>query len=327
MSATPNKTLPLIGHAEVAAFAETNVNLPSEFVAEYRARVNSLRDALEAKIAADPAYAVVRAVNAGSLAKGTALRTTSDFDLAVYLRPDRIPLDRRQLSGWLVERLKEARPQLNDSQFRPLDHCVSIEYKDGRTVDVVPILDAGDGTGDGDLIRKDTGERIRTNIRKHVEFVRRRKARLPIHYRQVIRLVKWWSEQRKHDDQSFRFKSYLAELVCAHLFDAGVDFANYPDTLAQIFAYIKKSGLLEPIIFQDYYKRSEAPSSVHGRMTVVDAVNPNNNIVSDYSETNRLAIVAAASTALDAIVYAEYTPHRSEAVAAWREVLGGQFRG
>lgn len=327
MSATPSTTVPLIGHAEVAAFAETNVNLPHEFVVEYRARVNSLRDALEAKVAADPAYAVVRAVNAGSLAKGTALRTTSDFDLAVYLRPDRIPQDPRQLSGWLVERLKEARPQLSDSQFRPLDHCVSIEYKDGRTVDVVPILDAGDGTGDGDLIRKDTGERIRTNIREHVEFVRRRKARLPVHYRQVVRLVKWWAEQRKLEHQSFRFKSYLAELICAHRFDAGVDFTNYPDALAQIFAYIKKSGLLEPIMFEDYYKRSEVPTSVYGRMTVIDAVNPNNNIVSDYSEANRVAIVAAASTTLDAIVYAEYTPHRGEAVAAWREVLGGQFRG
>ena len=319
--------LPLIGHAEVAVFAETNVNLPHDFVVEYRARVNSLRNALETKIAADPAYALVRAVNAGSLAKGTALRTTSDFDLAVYLRPDLIPQDPRQLSTWLVQRLKEARPQLDDRQFRPLNHCVSIEYKDGRTVDVVPILDAGNGTGDGDLIRKDTGQRIHTNIRKHIEFVRRRKARLPVHYRQVIRLVKWWSEQVKDEDEGFRFKSYLAELLCAHLFDAGVDFTNYPDALAHIFAYIKKSGLLEPIIFEDYYKRSAVPSSAHGRMTIIDAVNPSNNIVSDYSEGNRLAIVKAASAALDAIVYAEYTANKSEAIAAWREVLGGQFRG
>jgi len=327
VSSTPSQTVPLIGHAEVAAFADTNVNLPYEYVVEYRARVNSLRDALEAKIAADPAYALVRAVNAGSLAKGTALRTTSDFDLAVYLRPDRIPQDPRQLSSWLVDRLKEARPQLNDSQFQPLDHCVSIEYKDGRTVDVVPILDAGDGSGDGDLIQKDTGERVATNIRNHIDFVRRRKARLPVHYRQVIRLVKWWAEQLKSDESSFRLKSYLGELICAHLFDKGGDLTNYPNALAQVFAYIKKSGLAEPIIFEDYYKRSAVPSSAYGRMTVIDAVNPKNNIVSDYSESNRAAVENAASAALDAIVYAEYTPHKAEAIAAWREVLGGQFRG
>src|SRR5947209_192725 len=83
-----SQTAPLIGHGEVVAFATSTVNMPPEAVRDYRTRVNSLRDALETKIAADAAYALVRALQAGSLAKGMALRTTSDFDLAVYVRPD-----------------------------------------------------------------------------------------------------------------------------------------------------------------------------------------------------------------------------------------------
>lgn len=329
MSSSPTDTASLIGHAEIVAFAESHVNLPHSKVTEYRERVNSLRASLEAKIAADPAYAVVRVRNAGSLAKGTALRTTSDFDLAVYVRPDSVPQDPTRLSSWLVARLKEARPQLDDDQFEIHDHCVSIVYKDGRRVDIVPILDAGDGSGDGDLIRKDTGDKVRTNVSRHIEFVRVRKVRCPVHYRQVIRLLKWWAAQQKAQDETFRFKSYFAELLCSHLLDTGADFSSYPEALASIFTYIKVTGLTTPIIFEDYYERSVVPDSVHGIITVIDAVNPENNIMRDYTENNRRAIVTAASAALDAIDYAEFIPshQRNDAIAAWTEILGHQFRG
>ena len=324
---TPTGITSIIGHAEIAAFADSNINLQHSKVIEYRERVNSLRDSLRAKIAADPAYAVVRVLNAGSLAKGSALRNTSDFDLAVYLRPGAVPEDPTQLASWLVARLKEARPQLEDDQFELRDHCVSILYKDGRRVDIVPILDSGDGSGDGDLIRKDTGAKVRTNVRRHIEFVRVRKARCPVHYRQVIRLLKWWAVQQKGRDENFRFKSYFAELLCSHLLDTGTDFSSYPNALASIFTYIQVTGLTTPIIFEDYYQRSAVPDSVHGIITVIDAVNPQNNVMRDYTETNRRAIVSAAGAALDAIDYAEYVPKRAEAVAAWAEILGGQFMG
>jgi hypothetical protein len=204
---------------------------------------------------------------------------------------------------------------------------LELNVKDGRKVDIVPILDAGDGSGDGDLIRKDTGARVRTNIPRQLEFIRTRKARLPVHYRQVIRLLKWWAEQLKREDDSVRFKSYLSELVCAHLLDRGVVFTSYPDALASIFSYIKTSGLTEPIIFADYYERATVPRAAHGIMTVIDPVNPSNNIVSDYTERNRQTIVTAASRALDAIDFAEYAATTGEAVTAWAEVLGPQFRG
>ena len=206
---TPTGITSIIGHAEIAAFANSNINLQHSKVIEYPERVNSLRDSLRAKIAADPAYAVVRVLDAGSLAKGTALRNTSDFDLAVYLRPGAVPETQRSSHTWLVARLKEARPQLEDDQFELRDHCVSLVYKDGRRVDIVPILNAGDGSGDGDLIRKDTGAKVHTNVRRHIEFVRVRKARCPVHYPQVIRLLKWWAVQQQGRDKNFSLQELL----------------------------------------------------------------------------------------------------------------------
>jgi SMODS domain-containing protein len=323
----PSNILPIIGHDQVVSFAVGKVNMPADRVHEYRSRVGALRDRLEAKIEADPSYALVRALFCGSLAKGTALRITSDFDMAVYLKPDRVPADERQLAAWLIERLKEARPNLADDQFQRQDHCVRILYRDGRKVDVVPVLDAGDGTGDGDLIHKNTGVRVRTNVRKQLEFIRLRKSRCPVHYRQVIRLIKWWVHELKMTNPDFKFKSYLTELICARLLDDGIDMIDYPEALAAFFSYIVESGLRRPVIFEDYYRRSAVPANAHGIMTVIDPVNPSNNIVGQYTDFDRGAIVAAAQAALDAVDEAAFAAGKGQAVAAWRDVLGTGFQG
>jgi tRNA nucleotidyltransferase (CCA-adding enzyme) len=323
----PNDIIPIVGQEQVLSFAVSRVNMPVDQVQEYRNRVGALRDRLEAKIKADPSYALVRALFCGSLAKGTALRTTSDFDMAVYLKPDRVPTDERELSPWLIDRLKEARPSLADDQFQRQEHCVRILYRDGRKVDVVPVIDAGDGSGDGHVIHKNSGARVLTNVRRQLEFIRLRKSRCPVHYRQVIRLVKWWVQEQKIANADFKFKSYLAELICARQLDAGTDLTGYPEALAGFFSYIVESGLRRPVIFEDYYRRSAVPASAHGVMTVIDPVNPSNNVVRQYTEADRQTVVAAAQGALDALDEAAYAAGKGQAVSAWRDVLGTGFQG
>lgn len=326
MSQNSPSVIPFIGHQQIADFADVRVNLPFEKVREFRDRVNSLRDRLEAKIAADPAYAIVRALHSGSVAKGTALRTVNDFDLAVYLKPDQVPGDDRLLASWLIARLKEARPQLADDQFVPEAHCVTIVYRDGTKVDVVPVLDLGDGSADGHLIQKDTGIRVLTNVRRHLEFIRERKKRVPVHFRQVVRLVKFWIRLQNTADSNFRLKSFLAELLCAHLLDQGVDMSDYAEALGAFFEYVVRSGLREVVVFDDYHK-SSAVTVAKGVITVIDPVNPDNNVAATYTEIDRRRIVDGAQAALDAIDYAAYASTKREALAAWREVLGTGFQG
>lgn len=300
---------PIIGHQQIADFADARVNLPFDKVRQFRDRVNGLRDSLEAKIAADPGYAIVRTLHSGSVAKGTALRTVNDFDLAVYLKPDQVPADDRLLGSWLIARLKEARPRLADDQFVPQAHCVTIAYRDGTKIDVVPVLDVGDGGADGYLIEKDTGEQVLTNVRRHLEFIRARKKRVPVHFRQVIRLAKYWIRIRKTDDADFRFKSFLAEMLCAHLLDQGVEMSDYAVALGAFFEYVVRSGLRETVVFDDYYDSSAVPVA-QGVITVIDPVNPGNNVAARYTDQDRERIVHAARAALDAIDYATYVPTR-----------------
>ena len=75
-----------VTHDVLASFAADKVNLPPDRVKAYREQSNRVRERLEKHIAAHPDFALVKMLNSGSVAKGTALATSSDMDLAVYVR-------------------------------------------------------------------------------------------------------------------------------------------------------------------------------------------------------------------------------------------------
>ena len=81
--------MPEIEHHDLVLFADQKVNLKKDEVDDQRAQVNRLRDRIEAKIAVTPGYGLVKSLHAGSVAKGTALSSVNDRDLAVTSVPNR----------------------------------------------------------------------------------------------------------------------------------------------------------------------------------------------------------------------------------------------
>ncbi len=81
-------------HRDIARFAGERVNLRREDAAELRAQGNRLRDRLDGYLADHPDFELRKMLLSGSLAKGTALKTISDFDVACYVSsisaPDRV---------------------------------------------------------------------------------------------------------------------------------------------------------------------------------------------------------------------------------------------
>ncbi|WP_280328846.1 hypothetical protein [Nocardia wallacei] len=82
-----------ITHGDLVAFADRVVNLSHEEAVDRRKQVNTLRERLTKHIDANPGFALVKMLHAGSVAKGTALLTTNDFDVAVYVRQDDAPVE------------------------------------------------------------------------------------------------------------------------------------------------------------------------------------------------------------------------------------------
>jgi hypothetical protein len=320
-----------ITHNIVKAYAEDTVNLKRASATEYRAQVARLRERLKAHIDEHPDYGFVKSRHSGSLAKGTALSTLNDMDLAVYVKAGEAPAAEAELLRWMEERLKEALKPLGlgEDQFVRQDHCVKIEYRgSGLNVDVVPVIYEGEDDDVGYLIRKDTGARVKTSVTQHLEFIRRRKGAHPTDFAQVVRLVKWWIREAKMRDDDFRFKSFMAELICAHLADEGLSLADYPDALEQCFAYIVRTGLEERIAFADYYEALDLPDrSPVAVMEIFDPINADNNVATGYMSQDRDRFVNAASEALNALNEAAYAEGKGRAVECWKRLFGPTFKG
>lgn len=312
-----------ITHENIGRFAEERINLPSETARRHRRQVNLLRERLEVKINEDPSFDLIKMLHAGSVAKGTALRTINDLDVAVYVKAGDTPKADRDLNPWLAKRLAEANPNMKPDQFEPQTHCVTINFRGtGLNVDVVPVLYEGDKEDRGWLVRKHTGERLLTSIPLHLQFMSERKKRYGNGYTQLIRIVKWWKRE-----QSLRFKSFMIELLWARLAATGISLSDYPSALEDFFVYIIKSGLKERVFFTDHYSARSLPTGNTGVIEIFDPVNANNNVAKNYEEADRQAIIDAAQQAFDALCEARYATTKAEAVDCWQVILGRGFKG
>lgn len=191
----------------------------------------------------------------------------------------------------------------------------------------VPVQCKGDPDDRGYLFAFDGGKPVLTSIPLHLAFIRKRKAQQKDHFAQVVRLVKWWVRLQKSKDQEFRLKSFMTEMIVAHLADSGVSLVDYTIALEKVLGYIVKSRLKTRIAFTDYYPASKLPAPTGKPIEVFDPVNETNNVAAVYDDSHRQKIVNAAQEALEAISEARFTTTCGRAIECWQDVLGSSFRG
>lgn len=319
---------PPISHGDVRQFGIDKVNLPPETVKARRAKVNELRDRLTRWMVDHPDCGIAKSYLSGSLAKGTALVVSSDVDVALYITYSGEKKADRKLSEWIAERLRKAYPQMKPDQIVPQEYSVKIKYKEaGIDVDIVPVFYEGDPQDKGWLVSKKTGRLMLTSIPMHLAFTRKRKDAQKLHFAQIVRLIKWWAAEQKAKNANFRFKSFMVELICAHLADNGQDFSDYRAGMEAFFDYIVSTGLKKRIAFKDNYPVTDLPAALTDPVQIFDPVNAKNNVASQYTDEHRRLIVEAAQDALDALNEAHTAATKQHAVEMWRVVLGPSFRG
>ena len=313
-----------ISHSDLVSFGQDRVNLPREQVDAYREQASGLRDRLERHVDLNPNFDLVKVRESGSLPKGTALRGSSDMDLAVYVKRAAAPERTPDLVGWMLGLLRGAYSNLDSSQFSSDDTAVRISYRgSGIDVEMVPVLYDGDADDYGELILR-TGKRVRTSIKKHIEFIRTRKSRYPTHFAQVARFLKYWRNVQARST-NLPLTSFSIELLLAYAVDNGISPSNYPAALESFFAMIVKGGLRDRISFPDNYAASELPRARASVVELFDPVNAANNIAADWTEADRSAIIEAAHDALDDVNLARTAPTKEAALAYWRSTFGPEF--
>lgn len=327
---------PYVDHDVLKTFAQNKVNVPKEEAKERRRQVNYLRDRLEVYIADHPDFDLVKLRASGSVAKHTAIRRRkgegSDADVAAYLRVADPEVDVATVLDWLRKRCIEVYGKTKVAEdFVLSDHAVGITMRSsGLKIDVVPVLYTGEPDDKGYLVTSD-GIKVLTSVTLHLQFIQNRKGTAGDAYRELIRLLKAWIRESKSVDPDLRCKSFLIELLVAHLWENGwngepLQVNDYPRAFEQVLSYVVRTGLQEPIVFTDYYKTAEV-SSTTAPIQVWDPVNPENNVASTYTEQNRQRLVNHAKTTVDTISWAAHATSKGDAIDAWRELFGPAFPG
>ena len=102
----------------------------------------------------------------------------------------------------------------------------------------------------------------------------------------MVRLIKFWAKLQKQADENFRFKSFMTELIGAHLADGGMPLNDHPVALSRFFNFLGCDGLRSSIAFADYYKTSDCKTTTDP-IRICDPVNCQNNVATLYKEANR----------------------------------------
>ena len=315
-----------VGHGDIARFAQERVNLPKDAADEYRAQVRRLREKLETYLGEHPDFTLKKMLLSGSLAKGTALRSLNDVDVACYISGADAPEDVPKLLEYLADRLRKAFPNFQPDQVKPQTFSVTVSFRgSGLDVDVVPILYGGDPGWYGKLVSQEDGSLLATCIPRHLEFIRKRKAACENDFAQVARLIKFWAAKVKREREGFRFKSFMIELILSHLADKGLDLSDYPEAMQHFFTYIARSNLRERIVFGDYY-RPDCVAQFTETVQIIDPVNAKNNVSCLYTAAQADAVVETALEAGDAIDAALAAPTKQETVYYWQKVFGPSFQ-
>lgn len=314
-----------VSHSDIAKFADEYINLKRDDVADLREQVWRLRDKLEKYVRDNPDFELRKMLLSGSLAKGTALKSLNDIDVACYVSANKAPSSIGDLIEFLADRLRKAFPNFRHDQVTPNTYSVTVQFiSSGLRVDIVPILYNDDPQWRGYLVSQDNGEKLLTSIPMHLDFTRRRKEANKVHFAQVVRLVKFWVRQRKKEDPEFRLKSFMAELIVAHLADRGLNLSDYPEALAAMFAFIGTDQFKSVMAFADNYSSSSCEAS-DDPIRIWDPVNCENNVAKLYTEAQRERIVDSALDAGDAIDSALRAPTKAATVSYWRKVFGPSF--
>lgn len=330
---------PHVTHDVLATHAAERVNVPKAEAAKRREQVNFLRRRLEQHIDEHPDYDLVKLRASGSVAKHTAIRRRrsegSDADVAAYVRAASVggtSVEEYKLLEWLRDRCIEVYGKTKDAEdFTVSDHAVNITLRGtGLKIDVAPVLYEDEPDDTGYLVTR-SGDRVLTSVTQHLAFINSRKRQAGPGYAELIRLLKAWVRQAKQNDRTLRCKSFLIELIVAYLWDNGwngqpLQVNDYPRAFEQVLAYIVQTELRNPISFTDFYPTTAiTPSS--DPMQVWDPVNPKNNVVRQYSDADRVKLVAIARDAFEEINWAALAPNKGDANAAWRTLFGTTFEG
>lgn len=302
-------------------YYDSNVlRLPGDKRKEYNGQVDRLIDNLRRNVRDKTEIKITKVVKAGSFAKHTILRQTTedpvDVDVVFYISGEDAGTETIQtLTAKIAELLAAQYPTKKVEDFTIQSKAATIAFVgSGLSVDIVPVIEDASRDGYGWQYDIRDGSKTQTCAPCQIKFVYDRK-QADGDFRTLVRLAKKWRNRAEIKP----LKSFAIELIMAHLQDTLGKSASIEQRFRDFLLYIAQTGLTTPISFPE---NSQPVPSFSDKVVVIDPVCSSNNVTSRISEAERKTIVDAAAEAWETANFA--SAENDETV--WKELFGPRFR-
>jgi len=302
-------------------YYDSNVlRLPQDKRTEYHEQVDRLVATLNKNIRGKTKIRVTRVVKAGSFAKFTILRKTTDdpvdVDLVFYVAGRSIDAETlASLCDTIYELLIEIYPNKSIEDFEIQRKAATVTFAgSGLSVDIVPVIEDPSQDGYGWQYDIRDGSRIQTCAPCQIKFVRDRK-NVDTDFRSLVRLGKRWRNYAELKP----LKSFIVELIMAHLQGRDGSSGSIDDRFRRFLGYIAQSGLKDQIQFPE---NTPPFGTFNHPVVIIDPVYSLNNVAARITEDERKQIVARAEEDWETATLASVTDDTEE----WKKIFGPRFK-
>lgn len=309
-----------LNNTQIRYYDSNVLRLPAEKRTEYHAQVDRLVKALTKKFHEQGENKISKVVKAGSFAKYTILRKTSedpvDVDVVFYITGSNAQDETfASLSQSIYDLLMGLYPNKAVEDFEIQRKAATVTFVgSGLGVDIVPVIEDPTRPGYGWQFDIHDGTKVETCAPGQIKFVRDRKD-ADSDFRTLVRLAKKWRNRIELKP----LKSFTIELIMAHVLAKNGKDGSIEKRFRDFLLYIAQYELKEVITFPE---NGLALPAFTDPVVILDPVCNTNNVASRISEKERLEIVAAATEAWETANFAS----AEDNLDVWKELFGPRFK-
>lgn len=305
-------------NTQVRYYDSNVLRLPKDKRETYNAQVDRLIAALRDSLKKQDKINIKRVVKAGSFAKHTILRKTSedaiDVDVVFYISGEKVDEETfSSLSQKIYEALIKLYPNKAVEDFEIQRKAATVTFVGtGLDVDIVPVIENPNKEGYGWQFDRVDGSKTETCAPCQVKFVKDRKDQDP-DFRTLVRLAKRWRTKAECP-----LKSFHIELIMAHVLEMNGKEGSLEKRFRDFLLYIVESGLQDVIKFPENRTISEFTDPV----VILDPVCDTNNVASRITDAEREEIVRIADASWETANFASVEGD----IEIWKELFGRSFK-
>jgi len=309
-----------LNNTEIRYYDGNVLRLPSEKRTAYHQQVDRLISELSKKLKDQNKITITKVVKAGSFAKFTILRQTTedpvDVDVVFYISGRDVDHETlSSLNQLIFDALITLYPNKSVEDFEIQRKAATVTFVgSGLSVDIVPVIEDPKNANYGWQFDIHDGTRVQTCAPCQIKFVRDRKNVDP-DFRTLVRLGKKWRNRIELKP----LKSFVIELIMAHVLATNGKEGSIEKRFRDFLQYIAQSELKEVITFPE---NGTVTTIFSDPVVILDPVCNTNNVASRISEGERKEIVAAALNAWETAHFAS----TEDDLDLWKELFGPRFK-